>query len=340
MSEKSLKIRYTFNYPTAMDGGGGAKVIKNITEKLREICECKSLDIAAHSVDFDILIVFGFTFVDPEVLKWFSQQGVKVVLYPIFDRMKPLWQMKLLKPMMMKLPVFNIYSQRQKILDAVDIIITANNAETNEIVALYDADINKIQLIHYGIDDQLFITEQVISENLFFNKYNVTDFVFCAAASICNRKNQLTLIKALKGTGIKLVLNNTNKISDGLDTEFHALVDGDPDILCLERMDFDMMISCYKNAKVSVSVSQAETAGLVNLEAGYLGCNLVVSNLEALQEYLQTYATFVDQNSEKSIKGAIQTAMETEYNPQLREFVKENYTWDTYIEKLLLTIAK
>jgi hypothetical protein len=32
--------------------------------------------------------------------------------------------------------------------------------------------------------------------------------------------------------------------------------------------------------------------------------------------------------------------METEYNPQLREFVKENYTWDTYIEKLLLTIAK
>ena len=330
-----LRIRYFFNYPAVMDGGGGGKVIKDITDKLSLIHDCQPLDIMTKELDFDVFLAFGFTYLNPEVLSWYRSKGIKVVLYPIFDRMKPLWQMKLLKPVMMKLPILNVYSHRKQVLESADIIITANQSETRDLVELYDADKDKIKLMHYGIDDKFFELEKTITKELFFDKYGFTNFVFCPASCIYPRKNQLALIKALKGTGIKLVLNNTHIIKEYDPAEFHNLVDNDPNILCLERPDLDMMISCYKNAKVSISVSQAETAGLVNLEAGYLGCNLVVSDLEALREYLQKYAIFINQNSEEEIRNAVTKAMQSDYNPQLKQFVQDHYTWDKYIDELL-----
>lgn len=329
-----MKIRYLYTYPFAMDLGGGGKVIKDITSKLKEKYFCEFLDYESKEIDFDILIVFGCTYLNPHMLNFYRNKGVRVVLYPIFDRMKPLWQMKLFK-FMLSFPILNIYKLRKEIFGASDLLIAANESEKRDLIEIYDTPADKIRLLHYGISDNILELDKTIGKELFQEKYpGWTDFVFCPAAVISQRKNQMTLIKALKGSGVKLVLNNTNRIVDNLEEEFDELTQNDPDILRLESLDLPMLISCYKNAKVSVSVSQAETAGLVNLEAGYLGCNLVVSDLEALREYLAEHAIFVNQNDVNSVKLAVLKAVKQDYNPDLREFVQINYTWDGYIERL------
>lgn len=332
---RNMKIKYLFTFPFSMDIGGGGQVIKDITSHLKALYQTDFVNYETQEIDFDVLIVFGCTYLNTHMLNFYRTNGVKVVLYPIFDRMKPLWQFKAFS-WMTRVPFLNIFKLRNQIFKAVDLIIVANESERRDLVEIYKADNSKITTMFYGVNDKVIELDKVITKNLFTDKYTGwTNFVFCPAAVISSRKNQIKLIKALKGTGIKLVLNNTNRIIDNLESEFHSLTKNDPNILCLERMDLDMMVSCYKNAKVSISVSQAETAGLVNLEAGYLGCNLVVSDLEALREYLQEYAIFINQNSEEEIRNAVTKAMQSDYNPKLKQFVQDHYTWDKYIDELL-----
>jgi glycosyltransferase involved in cell wall biosynthesis len=327
------KIKYLFTYPFSMDLGGGGVAIRQMVRRLERQYDIDYLDYNAEEIDFETLIVFGCTYWSPEVLRFYRNKGVNIVSIPIFDRMHPVWLMRLLSPLI-KFPILNAYSLRAKILAEASHILVHNKSEWRDLEKIYGADPKKMKLFHYGISDEFFEIADSISPDLFYNEYKLKNFVFIPAAAVSKRKNQLTLIKALKGTNTHLVINNTNKIQDGLEQEFNTLTKNDPYIHCLESLSFKMLISAYKNAKVSVSLSQAETAGLVNLEAAYLGCNLVVSKLEAFYEYLKGYATFVDQNNPEVVRKAVLEAMQKDYDPSVREFIEKNYTWDVYIEEL------
>jgi len=329
-----MKIRYTFNFPQSMDVGGGGQVIRDITEHLATVAEVKQLDFLSKDIDFDVLIYFGCTYFSPEVLNDFKRRGVKIVIYPIFDRMKPLWQMKLLKPLLY-FPILNVYSLRHKLISTGDVVIAGNDSEKRDLVEIYNINPEKIHVLHYGINDAIIEKDNDITEDLFINEYHWKDFIFCPAATISERKNQISLIRAIEGTDLKLVLNNTQSVEKSIEEEFLALTKNNPNILCLGKLSLDMLISCYKAAKVSVSVSQAETAGLVNLEAAYLGCNVVVSRLEALEEYVGNIADFVDQNNVTDIREKIIAASQKPYNKEDKQFVLHNYSWKGYTETLI-----
>jgi glycosyltransferase involved in cell wall biosynthesis len=316
-----------------MDIGGGGVVIQYFIKKLKErYPDIQTLDITHKEVDYTHLLVFGCTYFSPEVLQWFKDNGVTVILIPIFDRMHPVWLMKLLKPIA-RMPILNIYSLRKKIFASSHHLLVHNQSEFRDLHEIYDVPKDKMTIFHYGLADDFFEKAESVGADLFYNKYGWKDFVFCPASAINKRKNQINLLKAIAGTDIKLVLNNTHKIQDGLDEEFKALTHNNPHVLLLEKLSFDELISCYKNASVSISVSRAETAGLVNLEAAYLGCKLVVSDLEALREYLQDHAIFINQERPQSILRGIQQSLAAEYDPDIKQFILETYRWDSYVDK-------
>jgi glycosyltransferase involved in cell wall biosynthesis len=335
-----MKIRYDFVYPFSMPLGGGGQVIEYIIQKLAKFHDIKLHDKLSSSLDFDIFIQFGNTYISLELLEFFKKNHIKIILIPIFDRIRPLWFFKFLN-FLNKFPIQNIFSYRYKLFQIADIIITHNKSESRDLKEIYNADTSKIELFHYGISDDFFDQASQIDKDSFKLKFGFDGYVFCPAASINKRKNQIRLIKALKNTGIKLVLNNTQNILDGIGDEFKLLTTNDPDILCLKELTRRELIECYKGAKVVVSVSQAETAGLTNLEAAYLGCNLVVSDIEAFHEYLEDFPiSYVNQNNTNEIKDAIMKALKADYNTAVKDFVENNYRWDSYINKLDLVIEK
>jgi hypothetical protein len=328
------RIRFMFTFPYIMQNGGGGRIKLETIRHLKAAgYDIEIFDPLKTEIDFDVLLVYDNTYHSPEILSFIKDRNVKVIILPIFDRNKDIWKMKLLKITRL-FPFLTIHTLREKIFASGSVLIAHNNSEVRDLSEIYGVKKEKIKMFHLPISDEIISMEKTVTKDWFVKKYGWEDFVFCPAATVTKRKNQISLIKALKGTNIKLVLNNTQSIQDGLKEEFDSLTLNDPNILCLQGLSQEELISTYKAAKVSVSVSQSETAGLVNLEAGYLGCNLVVSKLEALEEYLEDFAIYIDQNSLSSIREGVQQALVKEHDNKIKDFIKERYTWDKYISFL------
>jgi glycosyltransferase involved in cell wall biosynthesis len=331
-----MKFRYIISSPFSVNPGGTSEITKNIINKIKQTGhDISALDYMAEEIDFDTLLIFSFSYHNPDIIEAYKKKGIKIVLFPVFDRTKPRAFFKLYKIADL-FGLQTIFKIRQRLLNAADLVIVAAQDEATDINGIFGTEKSKIKLIHYALADNFFEVAKTVSADLFYKAYGWKDFVFCPAAAINDgkRKNQMTLLKSLKGSGIKLVLTGCDSIYDNIKQEFEDLTKNDPDILCLPRISFEMLISAYKCAKLAVSVSLAETAGLVNLEAAYLGCNLVVSDLPALREYLEKWAIYVNPRDKQDILKGIQNSINLEYDPKVKSFIEENYTWDSYVDQL------
>mgnify|MGYP003937784491 CR=1 FL=1 len=151
------------------------------------------------------------------------------------------------------------------------------------------------------------------------------------------RKNQLAVAKATAnykfnppagGPNIKLVF--VGKISwrhPEYAMRFKRLVKKHDWIKHIERIPYENMGSAYAAAKVHVSASWFETTGLVSLEAGLAGCSVVASG-ERARDYLGDYAVYCDPGDINSIQEAIQKAYVAKFNPEFKEHILNNFTWD------------
>jgi glycosyltransferase involved in cell wall biosynthesis len=100
--------------------------------------------------------------------------------------------------------------------------------------------------------------------------------------------------------------------------------------------DSDMLASLYAGAKVHVLLGQNETPGIVNLEAGLAGANLVVGDCVPVREYLKEYALYTDYNSIDDIKEKVVNAYNSKRDTRVSKFIENNYTWNVVAEKTLL----
>jgi glycosyltransferase involved in cell wall biosynthesis len=335
MEKKTLDrtIAFWLTHPFSVDSGGSYQITKALYGALSKMCHVKEFSHMDEEVNFDTLLLFDFTYFDEETIAQIKHQGVKVVVLPIYDRMISKWRAQLLSRLYF--PVHHEYAIRKRILKLADHILVHNQTEWHDMKDIYEVPEKKMKLFHYGLADDFFETSRSVGPELFYDRYGWKDFVFCPAAAINKRKNQINLLKAIQGTDIKLVLNNTHNIQDGLNEEFHSLTKSNPHVLLLEKLSFEELISAYQNASVSISVSLAETAGLVNLEAAYNGCKVVASDLGAFREYMDNRAIFVNPKDQQSILNGIKQALEESYDSGVKSFIEHTYSWDSYAADLL-----
>lgn len=182
----------------------------------------------------------------------------------------------------------------------------------------------KIQIIPNGVDEQFAET----TPDLFREYYNINyDFVL-NVARLEPRKNQLSLIKALEGTGLKLIIIGNQFVVP----EYTKLcfMEDKKNVLFINELSHNdpLLASAYAAAKVFVLPSSAETPGISALEAALAGSCVVVTQRGGAQEYLQKFARYVNPNSIEDIKNKVLSAWEDNLDKQKQKlYILSNFSW-------------
>jgi glycosyltransferase involved in cell wall biosynthesis len=148
------------------------------------------------------------------------------------------------------------------------------------------------------------------------------------------RKCQLDLVRAMRGLPWQLVLvgrpaPNHTKYYEQL------LKEAGPNVHFLGYVEHEMLPYIYKAAHVHCLVSWMETTGLSSLEAGVMGCNLVITDQGDTKDYFSDFAFYCQPDSISSIRIAIIKAYNAPVNQELQTHIRQNFTWQKAAEKTL-----
>ncbi len=187
-------------------------------------------------------------------------------------------------------------------------------------------------LVGYGIEKKYFVVPNGIDPQLFSEKeyQGERDIVLCVAR-IEGRKNQLNLIRAMNGTGIKTIIIGASSANQKsyvaqCRREADANIEFVPEVSQVELLGY------YARAKVHVLPSWFETTGLSSLEAAAMGCNIVVGQRGDVRDYFKNYVHYCEPGNIRSIREAILQAWNEPVNAQLKNLVLNNYTWQKAAE--------
>ncbi|MCX8010668.1 MAG: glycosyltransferase, partial [Ignavibacteria bacterium] len=155
-------------------------------------------------------------------------------------------------------------------------------------------------------------------------------FLLCVGR-IEYRKNQLNLIKALKGVDIPLLLvgdvnsselaywSQCKKEAKKINVELHQI----------PNQPIEVLTHFYSRAIVHVQPSWFETPGLSSLEASAVGCPIVCTEIGCAKEYFQDYAEYCNPADIDTIRSAILCAInKPKSKEQIKNFILNNYTWE------------
>lgn len=198
---------------------------------------------------------------------------------------------------------------RREVISDADLVAPAARVEAR----LIEQDFGLTPPTHFvpvGIDR----TFQHGDAGLFAQKYGRKDFVLCVGR-IEPHKNQLSLIQALRGSGLPLVF-----VGAPANEEYFAECQraaGQQAVFFGPLAPLELA-NAYAAAKVHALPSWYDTPGQVNLAAGLAGCNVVTTDRGSTREYLGDYAYYCDPADRASISRAVEMAWEAPRSGGLR----------------------
>ncbi len=216
----------------------------------------------------------------------------------------------------------------KKLISGAKLLLPNSHSEYNRLEKAYGVSAN-YQVVPYAVDSTKFIADTSNPER---------KNILCVA-QIEGRKNQLNLIRALKNTHYQLVIiGKPTPNSQAYYKQCQA--EAGDNVSFLGFLPQEELAKHYAQAKVHVLASWFETAGMTTMEAAYLGCNIVITDKGDTKEYYQDYAYYCNPDELDSIKKAVDKAYAASYNPDVKNFILENYTWNLAAEKTLSAYKK
>lgn len=216
-------------------------------------------------------------------------------------------------------------SWRRELIRCADLLLPNSAAEARQLEQLFGADPARIVVVPNGVDSRFADGDPELFPSLF----GMRDFVLLPGR-IEPRKNQLAVIRALRGTGIPLVVFGDAHV-DHSDYYDQCFQEADPGVRFIGRVDHDsrLLASAYAAARVVVLASWFETPGLAALEGAAAGAKVVVTERGSAREYLGPAARYVSPGDVGGIRAAVREAAAAPRDGTLRELVLRKYRWET-----------
>ncbi|MGZ5486684.1 MAG: glycosyltransferase [Nitrososphaeraceae archaeon] len=224
---------------------------------------------------------------------------------------------------------------QNKILYLTDMLLPNSNSEIERIERNFDLKSMNYIIVPNAVDVSKFDFEKT---NVDKEIKKFSGCVLCVAR-IEGRKSQLNLVKAVRGLPLKLILIG-KPAPNHLKYYQKVKKEADKNVIILDYISHEKLSQYYKVAKVHALPSWFETTGLSSLEAGVMGCNLVVSDKGDTKEYFKEFAYYCEPNSVESIREAVIQAYENPINPKLKEHIMKNFNWEKTADKTLEAYQK
>lgn len=342
-----MKIAYCVR-PHFEDGGDGVQVLKT-KENIEAIEPNVKIQILTRPEDlnenYDLVHIFNYATPDL-TLSFFKEAerlNLKIVSSPVYWdyslSIMPLYMyfwcnksfisekfvkfQQGLQPLLSLLPKFlikdaytnvsNKFGKQIKYFIEKSELILPNSYQEGELCCEFakvpEAKI-KIREIYNGVDIQ---DVRILSENEFFDKYNIPHNYILQVGRIEYLKNQMNLISSLEDRpDIPIVFLGNGKEWRPYVKQVRKIAAKRGNVFFITGVPHDEVYSFYKYAKVHVLLSMRESPGLVSLEALSQGCPIVISDERCLP--INTYFTnnYISVNpfDKEAIKASILKAYE------------------------------
>ncbi len=214
-------------------------------------------------------------------------------------------------------------SWRRRLYHAVDLLMPNSQAEAEQLVRYFGVPAERIHVVPNGADERFARADP----EPFARRVGARGFVLCAGR-IEPRKNQLGLVRAMRGSDVPVVvLGDVVPGYEWYADRCRRAADGH--VRFLGRLDHDdpLLPSAYAACGCLALVSWFETPGLVALEAGTSGVPLVLPEGGCAREYFGTMAAYVKPNDPAGIRRAVLAAVRRGRSPALARHVRDHFSW-------------
>jgi len=334
-----------YSYPSAFQnpGGGEVQLLKTKEYLEKSGVEVKLFDQWSDDLDdFDFLHVFGSVKDCVGLMETSRNKGVKVALSSIFwssfkralyegpgvSTKADLFARHLAKIVFPRFP-----SGRRRTMLLSDVIFPNSEMEKQQLKRLFGIRDERIRVVPNAIDERFLDADP----GAFRDKFGTEDFVL-AVGRIEPRKNQLNLIKAMKGSGLKLVVVG-DPVSDYAGYYDMCRKESGSDVVFTGgfRHGEGLLESAYAACSVFAAPGWFETPGLAALEAAAAGAPVAITKYGCTMEYFGEDADYFDPSDPRDIRKAVLRARTAgkERTQSMKERIKTSYLWENTARETL-----
>ena len=214
-------------------------------------------------------------------------------------------------------------SWRRRLYQGVDLVLPNSTAESRQLMRYFGVAAERIHAVPNGADERFAEADP----EPFARLVGTRRFVLCAGR-VEPRKNQLGLLRAMRGSGVPVVvLGDAVPGCEAYAAECRRAADAS--VRFMGRLDHDdpLLAGAYAACGCLVLAGWYETPGLAALEAGMSGTPLVLPWRGAAREYFGEHALYVKPGDSPAIRNAVSAALARGRSPALAEHVRENFSW-------------
>lgn len=282
---------------------------------------------------FDVILFFGFSHYTENCIMWLKDINPNFVVAPILD------------PAYDNVNLYKIYSRigcerlhlsnhfyaLRKTVPYIKLFLARSEYEKRFLTQGWNICDSKIAIVPLSYSP-------MIEEHICETEYTKEPFCLHISLLADERKNVKRLIEAAKKYNFKLILGGKlrNKKEEEL---LQSWIANAPNIEYKGFLSTEQISDLYSRAKVFALPSIKEGVGIVALDAAIMGCDVVVTSIGGPKEYYAQMAKTVNSYSVDEIGKAICFFLKgNTFQPQLKEYIQQNYSLDIIAEKLELSL--